>query len=92
MLLAVMIPIGLVIGAVSHQLLPKAELRGSLLLPFLGTATAGVIWTLFSWLGLEESGWIWFASILGSLLVSLLTGILLSNARDRKNQEKLATV
>lgn len=92
MLLAVMIPIGLVIGAFAHQLLPKAELRGSLLLPFLGTASAAVIWTLFSWLGLEETGWIWFASILGSLLASLVTGIMLSNARDRKNKAKLAAL
>ncbi|MGM1017656.1 MAG: hypothetical protein ACQEW8_08985 [Actinomycetota bacterium] len=84
-LLALVAACALGIGV--HYTLPHRAVRGVALTPAIATVSAGIIYTVMQWTGVgEDSLWLWIASILGSVLVAIVSTILLSDARRRRDE------
>ena len=76
-----------------HFLLPDRALRGVAVVPAVATAAAAIIYTLMQWSGVgEDSGWLWLASILGSLVVAAGAGLALTASRRRSDAAKRAAL
>lgn len=72
---------GAAVGAAFHFALRRRELRGAAVAPMLGAFVGGAVWLLFTWLGLEQSGWIWLASLAAPIVVTWLAIAVLDRVR-----------
>lgn len=84
--------IGAVIGLVAHVALPGRHLRGAALAPLAGTASAGIVWTALTWMGLGDSPLPWVLAVVASTatafsLVPLVTRS--RRARDAADRARL---
>lgn len=87
MLFAVLGGLFLAIGV--HFALPHRALRGSALLPAVGTAATAIVWSALTWLGWPfDGGWIWFVSIAVSPLAAVAVGLALPKRR-RADDDRL---
>ncbi len=76
MLIVLALVAAVAIGMALHFALPLRSTRGVALGPLLDAATAAVIYTSLTWLGLTESNpWLWVASI---LIPAVVTGVVLA--------------
>lgn len=74
------------LGIAVHFLLPHRELRGVAVAPAIATGAAGVIYTGMQWMGVgQDSLWLWTASILGSVVIAAVAGLVLTAARRRSD-------
>ncbi|WP_396655101.1 hypothetical protein [Microbacterium sp.] len=83
------------VGAALHFGLPRRQLRGAALGPMLGAAVGGAVWLLLTWMGLEETGWIWLASLTVPIIVTWLTLVVLDRIRvdhDERERARLGIV
>lgn len=84
---------GAVVGSVAQLTVPGRDRRGMLLLPMLGTVVGGAVWLLLTWIGLTGGDpWIWLASVLVPVAVTVVTGLVLARAReshDARERERL---
>ena len=72
---------GAAVGAALHFGLPRRELRGAAVAPMLGALVGGAVWLLFTWLGLEQTGWIWLASLAAPVVVTAPALVALDRVR-----------
>ncbi|SDO83383.1 hypothetical protein SAMN04487848_2354 [Microbacterium sp. ru370.1] len=84
--------IGAVIGLIAHVALPGRHLRGAALAPLTGAASAGIVWTALTWMGLGDSPLPWVLAVVASAattlsLVSLTTRS--RSARDAADRARL---
>ena len=80
------------IGLGAHFALPHRDLRGAALVPMIGAVAGGAVWLLFTWLGLEQTGWIWLASLAAPIVVTWATAVITTRVRlahDAREQERL---
>ena len=93
MLILIALIIGAVAGIAIHYAAPHRESRGVVLVPAIGAATAGIVWTLLTWAGLAEDNLlIWGASILIPTGVAWLATVLITRTRvahDRRERTRL---
>ncbi len=92
MLIGLALLFGAVIGIALHYALPGRDTRGPALAPVLAAFVGGAVWLVLTWLGLEDSGWIWLASLAAPIVVTwpvvaVLTGT--RRAHDRRERERL---
>lgn len=82
---------GITFGLVGHALLPLRELRGVLLLPFVGTAVGMVLWVALTWAGWKwNGGWIWTVTITVSILAVAIVGLLATRLRAHADERLFA--
>lgn len=75
---------GIILGMAAGAALPRRELRGIILVPAVGGASASIVWVALTWLGLAwDGGWIWVLTLVLSALSSVAFGQLLSVYRER---------
>jgi hypothetical protein len=72
---------GAAVGAAVHFALRRRNLRGAAVAPMLGAIVGGAVWLLFTWLGLEQSAWIWLASLAAPVIVTWPAMIVLDRIR-----------
>ncbi|MFT4219791.1 MAG: hypothetical protein QM611_04665 [Microbacterium sp.] len=92
MLILLALIFGAVVGLVVHFTLPHRDTRGSAVGATLGAVVGGGVWLAFTWLGMEQTGWIWLASLAAPIAVVWLSVAVLSRARlahDRRERERL---
>lgn len=86
-LLALIAACALGIGV--HYLIPHRELRGVAVVPAIATAASAVIYTVMQWAGAGDgNGWLWLASIAGSVVIAAVAGIALTSSRRRSDAAK----
>lgn len=87
---------GAVIGAALHMAAPGRDLRGRYLSGSIGAASAAVIYSAFTWLGVGEANvWTWVASIGGSFLITFAITVVLTRTRaahDVREDQELGAV
>ena len=77
------------VGLALHFARPLRATRGVALAPLLETATAALIYTSLTWLGLAESNpWLWVASIVIPAAVTALVVSLVSRARAAHDERE----
>jgi len=82
--------IGAAIGGILRYILPGRDAYGILLLPAVGAAVTCAVWAGLVWLGWTfDGGWIWVVSLTAAGVASILTALLLSRTRARRDQELL---
>lgn len=85
--LAVVVPLGALLGLALRQLLPRRRELGLLVLPTAGLLAASIAWVGLTWLGLGsgasgELAWIaWPVTVLLAIAVPLGLGLLLGARR-----------
>ncbi|WP_298036816.1 hypothetical protein [uncultured Microbacterium sp.] len=90
-LLALIAACALGIGV--HYLIPNRELRGVALVPATATAASAAIYTIMQWSGMSQTnGWLWLASIVGSLAIAAVVGVVLTRRRQTEDAEKKAAL
>lgn len=78
-----------VLGVAVHYLLPRRELRGTVVTAAIATVTAGVVYTALQWAGIGEGDFLlWIASIGGGLVVAVVATLALTASRLRSDAEK----
>lgn len=84
---------GAIIGLLARYCLPGRHTHGSMLVPALGAAFACALWAVLTWSGLAwNGGWIWWITILGTVLVTVVVDLALGRSRQRADAERLATL
>jgi hypothetical protein len=79
------------IGAGVHFLLPSRSTRGVVLAPMTAAAVGGVVWAALTWAGLGiDNPWIWLASIVVPIVVTVPAVMLVSAARVRGDARERA--
>ncbi|WP_144802392.1 hypothetical protein [Curtobacterium sp. BH-2-1-1] len=74
---------GLILGAVSHVVVPWRSTRGVLLGPVVGGVVAAVVWEALTWAGWRYDGtWIWVVALVGALLVAVVAEWVLGRRRS----------
>jgi len=74
--------IGAVVGLAVHFALPHRHLRGVLLAPLAGAASAAAVWTALTWMGLGvDSPILWIVAILAPTVTTLVLVSLLTRSR-----------
>ena len=72
-----------VLGVIVHFAIPHRDVRGVALVPAVATAVAAAAYTLGQWAGLKESSfWLWLISLGGAVVVSAITGVILTRVRQ----------
>ncbi|TFB65210.1 hypothetical protein [Cryobacterium sp. Hz9] len=86
--------LGAVIGLAARYFLPGRSTQGSVLVPAIGTVAASALWVALTWLGLDwATGWIWWMSLVGTVVVSVVLNLVISRRRihgDRRMLQRLA--
>jgi len=84
---------GAIIGILARYCLPGRHMHGSMLVPALGAAFACALWAVLTWAGLAwNGGWIWWITILGTVLVTVVVDLALARSRHRADADRLATL
>ena len=61
-----------------------------MLVPAIGTVAASVLWVALTWLGLDwANGWIWWVSLVGSAVASVVLNLVISRRRIHADQRML---
>lgn len=77
------------IGLALHFALPLRDTRGVALAPLLEAATAALIYTSLTWLGLaEDNPWLWVASIAIPAVVTAVVVFVVSRARAARDDRE----
>jgi hypothetical protein len=83
--------VALVLGLAAHAVLPGRTLTGVLLLPAVAGAACAIVWVGLTWARVEQGGAaMWLASLLAAILSAVAVGVLVRNARRRRDEERLA--
>lgn len=84
---------GAVIGLLARYCLPDRHRHGSLLVPAVGAAVACALWVVLTWAGLAwDGGWIWWITILSTILVAVVADLALGRSRRHADAARLATL
>lgn len=85
--------VGAVVGIGIHFLVPDRHTRGVALAPMIGAVTAGLAWTILTWVGFAlDNPWLWLSSLIVPALVTwplLIVVTRLRLARDERERERL---
>ncbi|WP_194411244.1 hypothetical protein [Microbacterium cremeum] len=85
--------IGAVIGVGIHFQLHQRLTRGVVLAPMIGAASAGLAWTILTWLGIGvDTPWPWLAALVVPIVVTYPAILLTSRVRvahDARERERL---
>ncbi|MEJ3405874.1 hypothetical protein WDJ51_14140 [Rathayibacter sp. YIM 133350] len=85
---------GAIIGAAARYALPHRDEHGSVLLPAVGAVVAAIVWVALTWLGWAwDGGWIWWATLGATVIVSVLVDIVIGRRRvasDSRLLERLS--
>ena len=82
--------LGAVIGLAARYFLPGRSTQGSVLVPAIGTVAASALWVALTWLGLNwASGWIWWVSLVGAAVASVVLNLVISRRRIHSDQRML---
>jgi len=78
---------GTLLGLAARYLLPGRTTMGSVLLPAIGTVAAAALWVGLTWLGWQwDAGAIWWVSLGGAAVVSVVASIAISRRRTQGDQ------
>ena len=81
---------GAIIGLGARYLLPGRATQGSVLVPAIGTVTASFVWVALTWLGWNwAGGWIWWVSLGGAAVSSVVLNLVISRRRIHADQRML---
>ncbi|MBS0025564.1 hypothetical protein [Microbacterium paraoxydans] len=81
------------LGIAVHYAIGGRELRGVALAPAVATAAAAILYTALQWAGVgEDSPWLWLASILGAVAVSVVATLAVTALRRRTDAEAKAAL
>jgi hypothetical protein len=81
------------LGIGLHFLLPRRALRGVAVTPGIATVAAALIYTGLQWVGVgQDSFWLWFASIVGALLIAALGTTVITAVRSSRDAAKKAAL
>ncbi|MCU1636316.1 MAG: hypothetical protein JWQ68_1555 [Cryobacterium sp.] len=84
---------GALLGILARYVVRGRSTQGSAVIPAIGTATASVVWVALTWLGWAwDGGWIWWASLGGAALASVVADILISRRRSAHDRRMLQTL
>lgn len=73
---------GAAIGVALHYLVADRSTRGTLVAPIIGAVSAGLAWTILTWVGIGiDSPWPWLAAIVVPALVTWPALVLLARTR-----------
>ncbi|WP_127820199.1 hypothetical protein [Microbacterium sp. CPCC 204701] len=85
--------IGAVIGVGIHFQLHQRLSRGVVLAPVIGAVSAGLAWTILTWLGIGvDTPWPWLAALVVPIVVTYPAILLTSRLRlahDARERERL---
>ena len=85
--------IGAVIGVGIHFQLHQRLTRGVVLAPMIGAVSAGLAWTILTWLGIGvDTPWPWLAALVVPIVVTYPAILLVSRVRvahDARARERL---
>ena len=85
--------IGAVIGVGIHFQLHQRLTRGVVLAPMIGAVSAGLAWTILTWLGIGvDTPWPWLAALVAPIVVTYPAILLVSRVRvahDARARERL---
>ena len=85
--------IGAVIGVGIHFQLHQRLTRGVVLAPMIGAVSAGLAWTILTWLGIGvDTPWPWLAALVVPIVVTYPAILLVSRVRvahDARTRERL---
>ena len=85
--------IGAVIGVGIHFQLHQRLTRGVVLAPMVGAVSAGLAWTILTWLGIGvDTPWPWLAALVVPIVVTYPAILLVSRVRvahDARERERL---
>lgn len=74
--------VGAVIGVAVHFHLHQRLTRGVVLAPMIGAVSAGLVWTILTWLGIGiDTPWPWLAALVVPAVVTYPAIIVLSRVR-----------
>jgi uncharacterized membrane protein YeaQ/YmgE (transglycosylase-associated protein family) len=85
--------VGAVIGVAVHFHLHQRLTRGVALAPIIGAVSAGLAWTILTWLGVGvDTPWPWLAALLVPAVVTYPVIMVLSRVRvahDAREKQRL---
>lgn len=85
--------IGAVIGVGIHFQLHQRLTRGVVLAPMIGAVSAGLAWTILTWLGIGvDTPWPWLAALVAPIVVTYPAILLVARVRvahDARERERL---
>ena len=80
--------IGAGLGIVGRYALPHRHSHGVVLIPAVGVSVACLLWVGLTWLGLAwTGGWIWWITVLGTVVVVTVVTIILGRIRSRHDEK-----
>jgi hypothetical protein len=81
---------GALIGLGARYTLPYRHAHGSVVVPAVGTGVAAAIWVVLTWAGLRwDGGWIWWFTLLGTVVITVGVDLLLGGLRTRADRRRL---
>lgn len=84
---------GAILGMIARYSAPQRTTHGSLLVPAIGSAVAGIVWAGLTRLGWRfDGGWIWVVSLLLAAAVATLAGVILGRRRTASDSKLLTTL
>ncbi|WP_405217981.1 hypothetical protein [Agrococcus sp. Ld7] len=90
-LILVPMVMGATIGLLARYLLPGRQWVGLFLHPLAAAAATGIVWTIGAALGATaDNGWLWLASLVAALVVSLVIPRVLPGRRAAADATYLA--
>ncbi|KEP74608.1 hypothetical protein HR12_07085 [Microbacterium sp. SUBG005] len=78
--------IGAVVGLVAHVALPGRHLRGAALAPLAGAASAAIVWTALTWMGLGDTPLPWVLAVVASAATTLVLVPLITRSRVARDE------
>ncbi|MFK4837276.1 hypothetical protein ACI3KY_16245 [Microbacterium sp. ZW T2_14] len=85
--------VGAVIGLGIHFQLHQRLTRGVVLAPMIGAVSAGIVWTILTWVGIGiDTPWPWLAALVVPIVVTYPAVIAISRSRvthDAREEARL---
>ncbi|MGA0566525.1 hypothetical protein ACO2Q7_04275 [Rathayibacter sp. KR2-224] len=81
---------GAIVGLIARYTLPHRHAHGSVLVPAFGAGVAAALWVALTWIGLKwNGGWIWWITLVGTIIVTVVVDLLIGNLRSRGDKQRL---
>lgn len=81
------------LGIAAHYLVPRRHLRGVAMVPAVATAVAAIVYTAMQWMGVgQDSIWLWVASVVGAVVISVVVGYVVTDRRRRSDASEKAAL